>query len=190
MDAAVKIEDAVFTFLDVETTGLSPRAARVCEVAAVSYRNGEKLAELAELVNPGCRIPPECTAVHGITDAMVKDRPGFAAVAPRLLGMLEGSYFVAHNAPFDRGFIEMELRRIGLHFPVPPHRVIDTLALARKWTSRKFASNKLGNIAADLGIKADGWHRALADVEMTSKVFHSFLASEGAVEVADIGRRR
>ena len=50
--------------------------------------------------------------------------------------------------------------------------------------------NKLGEIAKDLGIKSEGWHRALADVEMTSKIFDSFLASEGAVCVADIGKRR
>ena len=166
-----KIENAVFTFIDVETTGLSPRTARVCEVAAISSRGGERLGTLAELVNPGCPIPAECTRVHGITDGMVKDSPAFGAVAPRLLAMLENSVLVAHNAEFDMAFLRMELERIGLKFPGVP--VLDTLAIARKeW---KFKSNRLGNIAAELNIPNENWHRALSDVEMTRKIFERFM---------------
>ena len=180
-----KLDEAVFTFIDVETTGLSPRTARVCEVAAISFRGGERLGTLAELVNPGCPIPPECTRVHGITDAMVKDSPAFGAAAPRLLAMLENSVLVAHNAEFDMAFLRMELERIGLRLPAVP--VLDTLAIARKeW---KFKSNRLGNIAAELGIPNENWHRALSDVEMTRKIFERFIEAikrAGAVTLNDI----
>ena len=179
------IEDAVFTFLDVETTGLSPRTARVCEVAAISFRGGERLATLAELVNPGCPIPAQCTQVHGITDDMVRNSPAFGAVAPRLLAMLENTVLVGHNAEFDMKFITMELERIGLKFPKMP--VLDTLAIARReW---KFTSNKLGNIAAELNIPNGNWHRALGDVEMTRKIFEHFVAAfrkSGAQVVNDM----
>jgi len=181
----LRIEDAVFTVIDVETTGLSPRSARVCEVAAISFRGPEKVGTLAELVNPGCPIPVECIRVHGITDEMVKGSPSFGAIAPRLLDMLEDSVLVAHNAEFDMGFLAMEFEKVGLRFPKMP--VLDTLTIARKnW---KFKSNRLGNIAAELNFSNENWHRALSDVEMTGKIFAHFIEafkSSGAVTVGDI----
>lgn len=184
----LKIEEAVFVCVDVETTGLSPRTARVCEVAAISWRGQDRTGTLAELVNPGCLIPAECTRVHGITDEMVRHSPAFGAVAPRLLAMLENAILVAHNAEFDMKFLKMECERIGLKFPGMP--VLDTLTIARKeW---KFKSNRLGNIAAELNISNENWHRALSDVEMTRKIFEHFVAAfkkSGAVLVEDILKR-
>jgi len=181
----LNIEEAVFTFVDVETTGLSPRAARVCEVAAISFRGADRVGTLAELVNPGLPIPAEVSKIHGITDAMVKDSPSFGGVAPRLLAMLENSVVVAHNAEFDLGFLKAECDRVGLRFP--KLHVVDTLLIARKgW---KFQSNRLGKIAEELNISNGGWHRALADVEMTRKIFDHFITafkSAGARTVADL----
>ena len=181
----LNIEEAVFTFVDVETTGLSPRAARVCEVAAISFRGVDRGGMLAELVNPGMPIPAEVSKIHGITDAMVKDSPSFGGVAPRLLAMLENSVVVAHNAEFDLGFLKAECDRVGLRFP--KLHVVDTLLIARKgW---KFQSNRLGKIAEELNISNGGWHRALADVEMTRKIFDHFITafkSAGARTVADL----
>jgi len=180
-----RIEEAVFTFIDVETTGLSPRSARVCEVASISFRGTERVGTLAELVNPGLPIPPEVSRIHGITDEMVRNSPSFGAVAPRLLAALEGSVIVAHNAEFDLGFLNMEFERVGLRFPELP--VLDTLVLARRnW---KFQSNRLGNIAKELNISSEGWHRALSDVEMTRKIFEHFITAfraAGAATVADL----
>ena len=179
------ISEAVFTFIDVETTGLSPRTARVCEVAAISFRGAERVGTLAELINPGMRIPPEVSRIHGITDVMVKDSPAFSGVSARLLAMLENSVLVAHNAEFDLAFLGMELERVGLKLPRLP--VVDTLAIARKnW---KFQSNRLGGIAAELNISSENWHRALSDVEMTRKIFEHFIGAfraAGAVTVADL----
>jgi DNA polymerase III epsilon subunit family exonuclease len=182
------IGQALFTFLDVETTGLSPRTARVCEVAAISFRGGDRVSSLAELVNPGLPIPPEVSRIHGITDGMVKDSPSFGGVAPRLLAMLEGSVIVAHNAEFDLAFLAMEFERVGLKFPRLP--VLDTLVIARKhW---KFQSNRLGKIAEELNISSENWHRALSDVEMTRKIFEHFIAAfraAGAATVSDLIRK-
>ncbi len=182
------VEEAVFSFLDVETTGLSPRSARICEVAAVSFLGPERVGTLAELVNPGGPIPAACSAIHGITDAMVRDSPSFGAVAPRLLAMLENTVIVGHNADFDIRFLRAEFERVGLKFPGLP--VVDTLAIARKnW---KFQSNRLGNIAAELNISGEGWHRALSDVETTRKVFAHFVGamrSAGAVTVGELWKR-
>jgi len=181
----LKVEDAVFTFIDVETTGLSPKAARVCEVAAVSFRGSERAATLAELVNPGGPIPAEVSRIHGITDGMVKDCPPFAKFVWPLADMLENSVIVAHNADFDLAFLREEFGRVGLK--LPKRHVVDTLDIARKnW---KFKSNRLGNIAAELNFSSEGWHRALADVEMTRKIFEHFLAAfrtAGVVTVKDL----
>ena len=181
----LKIEDAVFTFIDVETTGLSPRTARVCEVAAVSFRGDDRVGTVAELINPGTPIPAEVSKIHGITDEMVKDSPSFGGVAPGLLAILEGAVIVAHNAEFDIGFLSAEFERVGLKFPALP--VVDTLSLARKhW---KFKSNRLGSIAAELNFSNEGWHRALSDVEMTRKIFVHFITAfraAGVVTVADL----
>ena len=181
----LKLEEAVFTFIDVETTGLSPRAARVCEVAAISFRGAERVGTLAELINPGMPIPAEVSLIHGITDSMVKDSPGFCGVAPRLVAMLENTVLVAHNAEFDLGFLRAEFERVGLRFPRLYY--VDTLAIARKnW---KFRSNRLGNIAAELNISNENWHRALSDVEMTRKIFEHFLAAfrnSGVFTVGDL----
>lgn len=181
----LKLEEAVFTFIDVETTGLSPRAARVCEVAAISFRGMERVGTLAELINPGMPIPAEVSRIHGITDAMVKDSPGFSGVAPRLIAMLENTVLVAHNAEFDLAFLRAEFERVGLRFPTLNY--VDTLAIARKnW---KFGSNRLGNIAAELNISNENWHRALSDVEMTRKIFGHFIAAfrnSGVLTVGDL----
>lgn len=178
----LRIEEAVFTFIDVETTGLSPRSARVCEVAAISFRGSDRVGTLAELVNPGTPIPAEVSRIHGITDAMVKDSPSFGAVAPRLLAMLENSVVVAHNANFDVDFLRAEFERVGLRFP--RLYCVDTLEIARKkW---KFQSNRLGNIAAELNISNEGWHRALNDVETTRRIFDHFMAAFKAAGVATV----
>ena len=183
-----RIEDAVFTFIDVETTGLSPRSARVCELAAISFRGRDRLGSMAELINPGMPIPPEVSRIHGITDAMVKDSPRFDRVVLKLVDMLESSVIVAHNAEFDLGFLRAECERSWAKIPDRP--VVDTLALARRIGT--FKSNRLGNIAAELNISSEGWHRALADVEMTRKIFDHFVEAfraDGAVTVADLVER-
>jgi DNA polymerase-3 subunit alpha (Gram-positive type) len=179
------IDDAVFTFLDVETTGLSPRTSRVCEVALVGFQRGCRVSHFSSLVNPGLPIPPETTKIHGITDAMVAGSPAFPELAPRIIALLEGSVIVAHNAEFDLSFIEMEFSRAGLNLPQLP--VIDTLHIARHLGG--FSNNRLGTIAKELDISAENWHRALSDVEITRKIFEHFmviLKKDGASTVADV----
>jgi len=179
------IDDAVFTFIDVETTGLSPRTSRVCEVALVAFQGNCRVSHFSSLVNPGLPIPPETSKIHGITDDMVRNSPAFPALIPRLITLLEGSVIVAHNAEFDLSFIEMEFIRAGLKLPELP--VIDTLRIARRLGT--FTNNRLGTIAKELDISAENWHRALSDVEMTRKIFEHFMLvfrKEGAVTVADV----
>lgn len=182
------IDDALFAFIDVETTGLSPRTSRICEVALVCSRGGAVLEHFSSLVDPGLPIPPEASGIHGITDEMVRGSPAFPALAPRLIAALEGAVVVAHNADFDLSFLDMEFGRAGLKLPELP--VIDTLGLARGIGS--FSNNRLGTIARELEIPALNWHRALADVEMTRRIFEHFMVvfkKDGASTVQDIRKK-
>jgi DNA polymerase III epsilon subunit family exonuclease len=166
------IEDCVFSFVDVETTGLSPAGgARICEIALIKRNNGKDLGTFNQLIHPGCAILPTVSAIHGITDEMVKDSPSFRQIAPKLVSLLSDTVVVCHNADFDVPFLAYELARAGLRFPSVS--ILDTLKFARRHGN--FPSNRLGNIAKELGFSNDGWHRALNDVLMTEKVFYHFI---------------
>lgn len=180
------IDQAVFSVLDIETTGMSPaNGARVCEVAVVRMQAGEVLDTFCELLDPACPMPPDVTRIHGITDAMVRGKPRFAEIAPRLLSFVDGTVMVCHNCPFDIPFLRSEFVREGLNFPELPE--LDTLRLARK--HGRFVSNRLGNLALELGFSNDGWHRAEADARMTGKLlmyFTDLLKEKGAGTIGDL----
>jgi DNA polymerase-3 subunit epsilon len=161
-----------FSFLDVETTGLSPlENDRVCEIAVLRLNEDGSIQKWQSLVNPERPISPGASAVSGITDAMVANAPRFSEVASTVLRMIEGTILVCHNASFDVSFLYAELKHCGMRLPELP--VIDTLRLARCYFD--FPSNRLGNIADYLGITATERHRALADVDTTQKIFAYFL---------------
>lgn len=166
------LQDVKFACLDTETTGLSPAAGgKICEIAVSVTRNGEPLEEFSTLINPGVPLHPDVIAIHGITNEMVAGAPAFGQVLPQLLGLLDGCVLVAHNADFDLSFLRSEVEHCGLRLPEYP--VLDTLKLARK--NGRFERNKLGVIAAALGIDAAGAHRAMADVRMMEKILYIFL---------------
>jgi len=169
----VLLDDAVFTVLDVETTGLNPLFGdRVCEIALLRYRGGRELDRFHSLVNPGRPTSPGAFAVHGILDEDLSCAPLFGDIAPTVLHSLEDSIVVAHNAPFDLAFLAAEFERFGL--PEITNVVVDTLALARR--CYRFPSNSLGGVARFLGMDICGQHRALADVVTTRGILERFLA--------------
>lgn len=152
------LDEVAFTILDVETTGLNPHFGdRVCEIALLRCQGDRELGRFHSLVNPGRGISPGAFAVNGIKDEDVIDAPPFADIAPAVLKVLGETVIVAHNAPFDLGFLAAELEICRL--PFIDNMVIDTLTLARRWYS--FPSNSLQNVAYYLGIDTLGQHRAL-----------------------------
>ena len=117
---------------DTETTGLDPRAGdRVIEVACLELVRELPTGQVFHrLVDPDRDIPAEATRVHGFTRADLVGKPRFADIADALLDFIGDSPLVAHNAPFDFGFLDAEFARIGLP-PLDPARMVDTLALAK-----------------------------------------------------------
>ncbi len=116
-------------FVDLETTGTTPRGDRVTEIGIVRVVDGRLAEEWSTLVNPECPIPEEIQALTGITNAMVRGKPTFSELRREVAGRLEGHVFVAHNARFDYGFLKNEFRRVDMKFTAD---VLCTVRLSRR----------------------------------------------------------
>lgn len=168
------LDDLPLAFLDVETTGLSPRYGdRVCEIAIIQSHLDLVQSTFASLVNPERPISPGASAVNGLRDADVRAAPRFPQIADTVLGLLCERVVVCHNAPFDLTFVASELRRIAR--PFNPPVVLDTLQLARN--CYRFSSNSLSHVAAALRIPTPDAHRALGDAATTREVYNRFVES-------------
>jgi DNA polymerase III subunit epsilon len=176
------LSEVDFVVVDLETTGGSAASCAITEIGAVRVRGGEVVGELQTLVNPGTAIPPFIALLTGITDRMVRDAPRIEAVLPTFLDFARGSVLVAHNAPFDVGFLKEAARRTGA--PWPGFAVVDTVHLARQVLSREEVPNrKLSTLARYFGSPTTPDHRALTDARATVDVLHGLLERVGGVGV-------
>ena len=176
LDAAdVRLRDADFTVVDVETTGWTPAEAGITEIGAVRVRGGEVIAEFTSLVNPGTPVPAPITELTGISDPMLALAPPVAAVLPGLLAFAEGSVLAAHNAPFDLAFLTAACAAAGLGWP--GFDVLDTVRLARYLmiTPDEVPDCKLRTLADYFGTPVQPSHRALADARATAAVLGQLL---------------
>jgi DNA polymerase-3 subunit epsilon len=166
------LDQISFALFDVETTGLSPAYGhRICEVACVRLCAGTEVGRMEALVNPGRTISPGAYEVNHIEADMLIGAPIFEQIAGELLDLMEGAVLVAHNAPFDLGFLAKELEIAQL--PPPEGAVVDTLALSRR--AFNFASNSLSAVARALGVPFEPTHRAMADVVTMRYVLEEIL---------------
>jgi DNA polymerase III subunit epsilon len=124
--------------IDTETCALGPGRDRVVQFCAQTLDEDLNVLDTwTQLVHPGRPIPAGATAIHGITDAMVRDAPAFADIARRLRGLFgPGTVFMAYNAAFDFGVLNAEFVRAGLD-PLPLEQpILDPLQIERRVTSR------------------------------------------------------
>jgi DNA polymerase-3 subunit epsilon len=179
------LREVTFVVLDLETTGGSAGNDAITEIGAVKVRGGERIGELATLVDPGTGVPPGIVALTGITTAMITGAPRLSAVLPTLLEFLSGSVLVAHNAPFDAGFLRAACERHGRPWPRPP--VLCTARLARAVLPPDEApSVRLGALAQLFGTTTKPTHRALADARATVEVLHHLLERVGNLGVQSL----
>ncbi|OLL78931.1 DNA polymerase III epsilon subunit [Pseudonocardia sp. Ae168_Ps1] len=179
------LRDVTFCVVDLETTGGSHRADAITEVGAVSVRGGESVGELSTLVDPGTRVPADVTRLTGITNGMLAGAPPLGAVLPPVLDLLRGSVLVAHNAPFDTGFLRAACERHERPWPSPP--VLCTARLARAVLPRsECPSVRLGALAAHFGCRTTPDHRALTDARATVEVLHHLLERIGNLGVQSL----
>lgn len=174
-DAEVRrtLDQESFVVVDVETTGSRSMAGdRITEVAVVRVRDGRAEMIFETLVNPDRPIPPAVMALTNITWEMVRHAPRFADICDQLLGALEGSVFVAHNAGFDWRFISNEVSR-ATRRPLVGQRLC-TVRMARHFLPQLRRRN-LDSLSDFYGIVNSARHRAGGDAMATAKVFLRFL---------------
>ena len=183
------LRDLTFVVVDLETTGGSAATESITEIGAVKVRGGEVLGEFQTLVNPSQAIPPFIAVLTGITDAMVAGAPRLDQALPAFLEFSRGAVLVAHNAPFDLGFLRVGCERLGLEWPAPDS--LDTARLARRMLTRDEAPNcKLSTLARLFRTRTEPCHRALADAQATVDVLHGLLERVGGLGVHSLEELR
>ncbi len=177
------LRDVTFCVVDLETTGGSAAGgAMITEIGAVKVCGGEVLGEFQTLVNPHTTIPPFIAVLTGITNGMVATAPTIDSALPAFLDFARGSVLVAHNAPFDIGFLRHFCELQGR--PWPSFEVLDTARLARRVITRDDAPNcKLSSLAVVFNAETTPNHRALSDARATVDVLHGLIGRLGALGV-------
>ena len=159
--------------LDFETTGLSPdNGDRAIEIGAVKLVNGVVTDHFQELMNPGCRVSYFIEDYTGITNRMLSKAAPCNEVMERFADFIQGQNLVAHNASFDKRFLDSELKRISRGYQ---GQFACSLLLSRR-LYQTASNHKLGTLVSYKGITSNGsYHRALYDSEMTTKLWLAML---------------
>jgi DNA polymerase-3 subunit epsilon len=162
--------------LDTETTGMDPASGdRIVEIGCVELMNHVATGRTLHLyLNPERDVPAEAVAVHGLTYDFLKKHPTFAEVVDKFVDFIADDICVAHNADFDMKFLNAELKALG--FPaIPPRRVVDTVAIAR----RKFPGSPASLDALcrrfNVDLSERTLHGALLDSQLLAEVYLELL---------------
>jgi len=185
--ATLALEDAGYVVVDLETTGLRPGTAAICEIGAVRIRDLELGERFETLVNPRQPLPPVIGALTGIDPSSLRSAPPAQLAVRRFLEFARDDVLVAHNARFDIGFLDVEVERLtGRRLAAP---VVDTVWLARRLLGDRSRRVGLASLGYFFGTAARPCHRALPDAEATAEILLRLigLAQErGARSVADL----
>lgn len=161
-------------FLDTETTGLYPdQGHRIIEIAAVEIFNRRATQRHFHVyINPEREIDPGAQEVHGISLEFLQDKPLFANVAEDFIAFIRGAELIIHNAPFDLGFLNMELAKLNQDkLETHVSGIIDTLKMAKEM--RPGQRNNLDALCRHFGIDNSQrtLHGALLDAELLAEVY-------------------
>ncbi len=165
---------SVFGVVDLETTGTSTDRHRILEIGLVVLRGGRVERRFTTLVDVPAPVPPEILELTGIDPRELENAPGEEAALLGLARALRESgvqALVAHNAPFDRRFLERAWRRNAPRHELPPF--LCSLRLARRWIGAP--RHGLDTLVSQLGIPRQARHRALGDAEMTAALWIELL---------------
>jgi DNA polymerase III subunit epsilon len=176
-------------FLDTETTGLSPDAGdRVIEIGCVEMLNRRLSGnDLHFYLNPERPNSEDAVRIHGLSDEFLADKPLFASIADELLAYLAGAEVVIHNAAFDIGFLNAELRRVGKgKVEAVIERVTDSLQMAREMFPGK--SNSLDALCKRLEVDNTGrsLHGALLDAGLLAEVYIRMTRGQESLVIDDL----
>ena len=175
-------------FLDTETTGLNAEQGdRIVEIGCIELDNRRHTGRtLHHYVNPLRSSHPDAVRIHGITDDFLADKPPFAAIADELLAFVEGAEIIIHNAAFDVGFLNAELKRLGrAPFAMQVLRISDSLLMAREQFPGK--ANSLDALCKRLEVDNSQreLHGALLDAGLLAEVYLRLPRGQGSLVIAD-----
>jgi DNA polymerase III subunit epsilon len=172
--------------LDTETTGLDPaQGHRVIEVAALELDGRRPTGRhFHRYLNPDREIDAAATQVHGLTAEDLADKPRFADVADEFLAFVEGAELLIHNAPFDVGFLDAELAKLGRPGIAQSCSVTDTLALARELHPGK--RNSLDALCERYGVDHSRrtLHGALLDTQLLAEVWLGLTRGQDQLDIS------
>ena len=177
----------MFAIVDIETTGGNAQYSGITEIAIVLHNGVEVEGRWETLIDPQQHVPRHITALTGISDHMLAGAPTFKEVAPRILNLLQGRTFVAHNVNFDYSFIHHHLAEAGYAWQA---KKLCTVRYSRK-VFPGHASYSLGRITAALGINILNRHRAGGDADATAALLAlAIQQDEGQHELQKLLRGR
>ena len=166
--------------LDTETTGLSTAEDhRIIEIACIETK---KLIPTKNIfykkINPERKISEEAFKIHGYTNESLEKEPKFKDIASEFLEFISGKKLIIHNAPFDIGFINHELKKINMNILDKKNNIVDTLELAR--SKYPGSSNSLDNLCKKFNIDLSKRtkHNALLDCELLRKVYINLIGEK------------
>ena len=189
-DIGRSLAHTTFVVVDLETAGGKPVDAGITEIGAVKVRGGEVIGEFRTFCAPGVPIPAFISVLTGITDHHVADAPSVASAVREFLAFAnfesgDQPVLIAHNAPFDVGFLKSACAKFDIEWPKP--LVLDTVILARKILRKDEVRNrKLSTLAQFFRTPVSPTHRALDDARATTSVLHGLIERVGNLGVHDL----
>lgn len=168
--APIALADATYVVFDIETTGLSIINSKIIEIAGVKMKDGKEIDRFSTFINPHEKIPYNIQQLTNITDEMVKDAPELKERLPEFIDFVGDSVLVAHNAQFDIGFIQANLKQLG--YPPLTNAVLDTLEFARLLFP-DMKNHRLNTLADKFKVSLENHHRAIDDsIALGHILFH------------------
>ncbi len=171
--------EALFSIIDVETTGGGMNGNRITEICIVRLQGDTILDKYTTLVNPDKHIPAQITALTGIDNDLVSDAPRFHEVAEKIDELTRDTIFVAHNVSFDYNVIRNEFKNIGINFT---RKKLCTVRLSRKLIPG-LNSYSLGRLCNSINIPLNDRHRAEGDTDATVILFQRLLDLDTNFEI-------
>lgn len=156
--------------LDFETTGLDARFARAVQIGAVRISDGRIVEEtkLDRIIDPGISIPPQSTAIHGITDATVRNAPRFAELLPEIEAFIGEAIIIGHTVAYDLSIMKREYELADRTWRQPRSLNVPTLA---RLAAPTLAHHSIDHLCNWLNVPKTGRHTAIGDAETTARLF-------------------
>ncbi len=167
-----KLSEMTFCAIDLETTGISAAMHEIVEIGMIRFSLKGEVETFQALVNPGVNIPPETTAIHGITDSMVEQSPPISAFMDRIASMIDGALLVIQNPGFDMSFLFRAMEDNG--YDCSGFRAVDTVRLARA-AYPGLGNYRLDTVCSHIGREVADHHRAFCDTEGCHDIFRDVL---------------